>query len=583
MHPNPRRIIPAALLLVALAVLGYWYFWIRPASAAESSLSASGTIEAVQVQISPELGGKAVSVRVSEGDSVKAGDVLLELDTSLLKAQRTQAAAALEIARANAAAAQANTAAAQAAQTGAEAAQSAAQFAQQAAQANLDLLAAGATNEQLRAAEEQAHLAQSNYQAALAGYAALTAGARPEEVSAARLRLDTARSTYTALTVTLDNNQVEDLRAAASQAEQNLTNVQSRQDELKGDTRTPPAILEALPGMVADARLVQDMAQEALTDAENSALPFYQQVEAAHRSQYLADLMLSQAKARQAALQGVSDVTQAAKDALQAGVDDAQDMATAAKTAYDALNTSAQATQLKTAWDDAQQALADLNRLARGGTTPLETVLNQVDAAAAGESAAQATYLNLKNGARAEQVAMAQAQVDAAQANIQASQAQVDAAQARVEAAQAQAGAAQAQVDAAQAALDILDVQIGKMTITAPSDGVVMTRAIEPGEFAAPGGALLTLGRLEQTITVYIPEDRYGEISVGQTAIVSADSFPGEKFQASVIYISEKAEFTPRNVQTVEGRKSTVFAIKLKLDDSSGKLKPGMPADVVFK
>jgi HlyD family secretion protein len=63
---------------------------------------------------------------------------------------------------------------------------------------------------------------------------------------------------------------------------------------------------------------------------------------------------------------------------------------------------------------------------------------------------------------------------------------------------------------------------------------------------------------------------------------VTVDSFPGETFTATVTYISSQAEFTPRNVQTVEGRKNTVFAVKLKLEDTSGKLKPGMPADVTF-
>jgi hypothetical protein len=49
-----------------------------------------------------------------------------------------------------------------------------------------------------------------------------------------------------------------------------------------------------------------------------------------------------------------------------------------------------------------------------------------------------------------------------------------------------------------------------------------------------------------------------------------------------VTYIANQAEFTPRNVQTVDGRKNTVFAVKLKLDNTSGSLKPGMPADVIF-
>jgi HlyD family secretion protein len=61
------------------------------------------------------------------------------------------------------------------------------------------------------------------------------------------------------------------------------------------------------------------------------------------------------------------------------------------------------------------------------------------------------------------------------------------------------------------------------------------------------------------------------------------DSFAGKSFTATVIHVSDQAEFTPRNVQTTEGRKTTVFAIKLRVDDPDGKLKPGMPADVVFK
>ena len=113
---------------------------------------------------------------------------------------------------------------------------------------------------------------------------------------------------------------------------------------------------------------------------------------------------------------------------------------------------------------------------------------------------------------------------------------------------------------------------------------MILTRAVEPGEVVMPGSGLLTIARLSDlTITVYIPEDRYGEISIGQTANVTVDSFPGENFTATVMYISGKAEFTPRNVQTVEGRKTTVFAIKLMLVDAGGKLKPGMPADVLFK
>jgi HlyD family secretion protein len=138
-------------------------------------------------------------------------------------------------------------------------------------------------------------------------------------------------------------------------------------------------------------------------------------------------------------------------------------------------------------------------------------------------------------------------------------------------------------VQIAQANLDLLDAQIGKMTVASSVDGVVMTRNAEPGNVVNAGAVLLTLGRLDKlTITVYVPEDRLGEVMLGQTAKVTVDSFPDVIFAATVSYISDQAEFTPRNVQTVSGRKNTVFAVKLNLNDTSGKLKPGMPADVTF-
>ena len=97
-------------------------------------------------------------------------------------------------------------------------------------------------------------------------------------------------------------------------------------------------------------------------------------------------------------------------------------------------------------------------------------------------------------------------------------------------------------VKAAQANLDLLNDQIGKMTITAPVDGLVMTRSVDPGDVVNPATELLSLARLNDlTITVYIPEDSYGKIKLGQTATVTVDSFPGETFTATVIYISNAA------------------------------------------
>ncbi len=139
-------------------------------------------------------------------------------------------------------------------------------------------------------------------------------------------------------------------------------------------------------------------------------------------------------------------------------------------------------------------------------------------------------------------------------------------------------------VSQAEANLALLDTQLGKLSIAAPIEGVILVRNVEPGEFAQPGATALTMADLtDLTITVYVPEDRYGEVSLGQVAEVRVDSFPDLTFTATVVHIADQAEFTPRNVQTVEGRSSTFYAIKLKVENIDGKLKIGMPADVVFK
>ena len=151
---------------------------------------------------------------------------------------------------------------------------------------------------------------------------------------------------------------------------------------------------------------------------------------------------------------------------------------------------------------------------------------------------------------------------------------------------QATAALEQAKSNAAsaQARLNTIETQLQKLVIYAPMDGVVLTRNVEPGEFVQPGAVAFAMANLnELTITVYVPEDQYGNISLGDEATVTADSFQGETFDAIVVHMADQAEFTPRNVQTVEGRSSTVYAIKLKLTDTEGKLKIGMPADVVFK
>ncbi len=153
----------------------------------------------------------------------------------------------------------------------------------------------------------------------------------------------------------------------------------------------------------------------------------------------------------------------------------------------------------------------------------------------------------------------------------------------QVKAAKSGVTQAEAALSQAQAALATLDVQLEKTIVTAPVDGTVLTSNLEVGETLAPTGVVLIIGQLQEVnLTVFIPETEYGKVKLGDQVSITVDSFPGETFSGTVVYISDQAEFTPRNVQTVEGRKTTVYAIKLNVPNADLKLKPGMPADVTF-
>jgi multidrug resistance efflux pump len=139
---------------------------------------------------------------------------------------------------------------------------------------------------------------------------------------------------------------------------------------------------------------------------------------------------------------------------------------------------------------------------------------------------------------------------------------------------------ARAQVEQAEAALARTQVQLEKMNLTAPSDGIITDRPANPGELATPGAILLNLGDLDQvTLTVFIPETQIGLVDIGQTAQVKVDAYPDETFEGTVKFIALEAEFTPKNVQTEEERVNLVFAVKINLENPDHRLKPGMPAD----
>jgi len=87
----------------------------------------------------------------------------------------------------------------------------------------------------------------------------------------------------------------------------------------------------------------------------------------------------------------------------------------------------------------------------------------------------------------------------------------------------------------------------------------------------------------EVNLTIYVPEDKLNRVYLGQAVEVQVDSFPSRVFTGTVSYISQQAEFTPRNIQTQEERVNMVFAVKVRLPNPEYLLKPGMPADAMIR
>ena len=132
-----------------------------------------------------------------------------------------------------------------------------------------------------------------------------------------------------------------------------------------------------------------------------------------------------------------------------------------------------------------------------------------------------------------------------------------------------------------KATIELIKTNIENSIIKSPIDGLVLSKNTEMGEVVLPGSSLLTLGDLSKPwVKIYIKETDLGKVKLGQKAEVKIDTYPDKVFEGRVTYISNQAEFTPKNIQTKEERVKLVFGIKVSLDNPLQILKPGMPADV---
>ena len=142
---------------------------------------------------------------------------------------------------------------------------------------------------------------------------------------------------------------------------------------------------------------------------------------------------------------------------------------------------------------------------------------------------------------------------------------------------------ARGQFKEAQAALELALTRLGYGTISSPVNGVVLVRSMEPGMTAAVGAPVLTLGDMDNIyFQGYIPERDLAKVKFGMKAFVTTDSYPDKKYPAWVSFISSKAEFTPKTVETYKERVTLVYRCKIRTQNLNYDLKPGMPAEAVI-
>ena len=142
--------------------------------------------------------------------------------------------------------------------------------------------------------------------------------------------------------------------------------------------------------------------------------------------------------------------------------------------------------------------------------------------------------------------------------------------------------AGRARVAAADAQIAILDKAIRDAVVVSPVTGIVTEKLVEQGEIIGARTTVAVITDIDHAwANVYISEPLVARVRIGQAAQIFTDA-GGRVLEGRITYVSPKAEFTPRNVQTVEGRRATVYAVKLDVPNPEGQLKPGMPADVTF-
>jgi len=209
-----------------------------------------------------------------------------------------------------------------------------------------------------------------------------------------------------------------------------------------------------------------------------------------------------------------------------------------------------------------------------------ETAENAYAAAKKGYETANANYDKIRRGFRSEQVRQSKEAVTAAAA---------EAGKAKASALQIEAGknaleALKKQYEAAGNQLGLLKKTLADHTVTAPIDGVVQEKLVNPGDLASAGAPLFSM--IEPThkwVRIFVPGKDLGKVRVGTEAKVLLDAYPRRSFDGRVTFVADAAQFTPKNVQTKEDRIKQVFEVRVTIVVDVEMAKAGMQGDVVFQ
>ncbi|MBN2061096.1 MAG: efflux RND transporter periplasmic adaptor subunit [Deltaproteobacteria bacterium] len=189
---------------------------------------------------------------------------------------------------------------------------------------------------------------------------------------------------------------------------------------------------------------------------------------------------------------------------------------------------------------------------------------------------ARESHVQLEEGFREENIKAARAKLAEGEAVLELARSNLI----KIEANRKTIEAAMSTVSYAEASLKLAGTQMEFTRLSAPFDGIVVNRSIEPGEVVSPGQECISIADLSSVeLKIFINETDMGNVKLGRKVRVRIDTFPDRSYWGTVSFIAQEAEFTPKIIQTHKERVKLVYLVKVLMTNPDMELKPGMPAD----